>query len=75
MKSFKEQLKEEGIIFIHNTIMVVFLLFGYHLLENGEAFGQIIGAISFIYGIKMMMDALKKGVIEFMDTLNYKKGE
>ena len=48
MKSFKEQLKEEGIIFIHNTIMVVFLLFGYHLLENGEAFGQIIGAISFI---------------------------
>ena len=69
MKSFKQQLKEEGAIFIHNFVTVVSLLMGWNMLLHAPNLaGNILGFITLTYGIWLLVTAIKKGVDEILKT-------
>ncbi len=69
MKKFKEQLVEEGTIFIHNFIMVITIMVGYQMLLHApDLLGQIIGGIILSYGIWLFVTAMKKGIDETIKT-------
>lgn len=57
MKKFKE----EGRIFIHNFIMVITMIMGYHLISSvPDLFGKGLGVITIIYSCWLFITAIKK---------------
>jgi len=69
MKPFKQQLKEEGKIFIHNFISLLCILVGWNMTNGApNVLGTILGAIILTYGFYLLISALKKGVEEYIEN-------
>ncbi len=69
MKTFKQSLKEESGIFIHNFIMVITMLTGYHLLFSApDLFGKGLGLIMITYSCWLFATAIKKSVDIMLQT-------